>query len=60
MKLRCVECGDESVRGMGWRAYVADDPRDDDAAEIAIYCPRCSEREFGEAAGDPRGGLLDT
>jgi hypothetical protein len=24
-----------------------DDPRDDDPPEVAVFCPRCAEREFG-------------
>ena len=46
MILRCVECRRETASGRRWRAYVADDPRDDDPAETAVFCPSCAEREF--------------
>jgi hypothetical protein len=42
-RLACVECwrlpcGDAT----GWRAYLTGDD------QVAIYCPDCAEREFGE------------
>jgi hypothetical protein len=43
--LRCAECeaawlpADETR----WSAYLTDD----EPPELAFYCPRCSEREFG-------------
>jgi hypothetical protein len=46
--LRCVECDTLAQHGAcGWKAELADDPRDDKAPEIAIYCPDCYVREFG-------------
>jgi hypothetical protein len=46
--LRCVECATVSPPGAGaWKAELADDPRDDEEPELAIYCPRCHLREFG-------------
>jgi len=45
--LRCVECGLKSVSGRHWRAYLADDPRDDNPSEVAVFCPSCADREFG-------------
>jgi hypothetical protein len=33
-------------------AELADDPRDDEQPEVAIYCPRCHLREFG--SGDAK------
>ena len=41
--LICAECGAESPPdSAGWRAYLdADDT-------VAVFCPRCAEREFGE------------
>jgi hypothetical protein len=45
--LVCVECGALSDDGRGWRAEIADDPRDDEPAEVALYCPACARREFG-------------
>ena len=47
MILRCVECGLEGVSGRHWRAYLADDPQDDDPSEVAVFCPSCADREFG-------------
>lgn len=47
MIVRCIECGHESSSARHSRAYLADDPRDDDPPELAVYCPICSEREFG-------------
>lgn len=38
----------------GWRALLAKDWRDDDPAEVSIYCPTCAQREFG-----PPGMLRD-
>lgn len=54
--LRCVESWRESSRGRRWRAYLADDPRDDDPSEVAVYCPSCAEREFGGYLGRYLGG----
>jgi hypothetical protein len=45
---RGVECGaawlpaDEER----WRAYLGGDDLDE-PADVALYCPRCGEREFG-------------
>jgi hypothetical protein len=51
----CAECAVEApADARGWRAYVADDPRDDEPPDVATYCPECAEREFGHAS--PRGG----
>jgi hypothetical protein len=49
--LRCVECRRESSVGFRWRAYLADDPRDDDPSQVAVFCPSCAEREFGDFGG---------
>jgi hypothetical protein len=46
--LRCVECGTVAPPGAhAWKAELADDPRDDEEPELAIYCPWCHLREFG-------------
>ena len=46
--LRCVECGRTTpADARGWRAFRADDPRDDAEPELAFFCPACAEREFG-------------
>ena len=47
--LRCVECGAiADVEARGWRAFIAHNPDEDELPEIAVYCPDCAEREFGE------------
>ena len=51
MILRCIECRRETSVGCRWRAYLADDPRDDDPPEVAVFCPSCAEREFGGLRG---------
>ena len=44
--LRCVECGREQPAGeRGWNAYLT--TGEDKPAEAVVYCPGCSEREFG-------------
>jgi hypothetical protein len=40
--LRCVECHRESREDERFRAYLTFDN------EIAVYCPECAEREFGQ------------
>ena len=43
-RLQCVECGRVSRAGeRGWTAHLTDDD------EIAVFCPGCDEREFGDA-----------
>jgi hypothetical protein len=43
-----VECGALSdEQAWGWRAYRMDD-LDLRAAAVALYCPSCAEREFGQ------------
>jgi hypothetical protein len=45
--LVCQECRDFSdERATGWRGYRIDDS-DENGPELAFYCPRCAEREFG-------------
>jgi hypothetical protein len=47
-QLVCIECAAAAEgRASGWRALIADDPRDDESAEVAVYCPACAEGEFG-------------
>lgn len=51
----CQECRREADPDAdGWRAFIADDPRTDEAAAVAVYCPGCAAREFGPA-GERRG-----
>jgi Zn ribbon nucleic-acid-binding protein len=45
--LECVECGRVSREGeRGWRAHLT--AEDDGGEDVAAYCPKCDEREFGE------------
>jgi hypothetical protein len=42
-RLECVECGRVSRENeRGWTARLTVDD------EVAVYCPECDEREFGE------------
>lgn len=47
MILRCIECGHQSATGHRWRAYLTNDPNEDEPSEVAVFCPSCAEREFG-------------
>lgn len=38
----------ESKRGLNWEARIAYDPEEDDPAEVVLFCPACSVREFGQ------------
>jgi hypothetical protein len=50
--LNCEECatppatGEEALR---WRAYLIA-VVDDGDEEVAVYCPECADREFGDSA----------
>lgn len=45
---RCQECGDAAPPdALRWRAEIADDPEEAEAAVVALYCPACWGREFG-------------
>lgn len=49
MQLRCEDCGrlaDEDARG--WRGYLGIEDLGDEEF-VLIFCPACSEREFGPA-----------
>jgi hypothetical protein len=46
--MRCAECDRVAPLGAsGWKAEIGDDPRDNDPAEVVLFCPECWEREFG-------------
>jgi hypothetical protein len=55
MRLVCTECGRTSEDGEGWRAELAVKWRDEDELdeegldEVAVFCPRCWSREFGDS-----------
>ena len=50
--LRCVECGDVTQHGIGWRGYLTMEDGDfeswvwDEVDPVAIYYPECAAREF--------------
>ena len=48
MTLICIECGEASKDGEGWKADVdlIDEVEPD---EIAVFCPDCWSREFSDA-----------
>ena len=48
--LVCVECERLDELGHAWRAVIADDPDDDEPAEVAIYCQGCWDREFAASS----------
>jgi len=45
--LVCDECGGAYRGERGWRAYLTREPR-----EVAVFCPACAAREFGEIDTD--------
>jgi hypothetical protein len=40
--LECLECGERSDEGRGWKAFV------DEELDLLVYCAACADREFGE------------
>ncbi len=53
MTLVCIECGETSHDGAGWKAELAPDLLDEvEPDEVAVYCPECWSREFSDAASD--------
>ena len=42
--LVCVECGNVTAHGIGWRGYLTAD--DEEPVEVVILCPECAAREF--------------
>lgn len=45
-RLQCVECDRVSRENeRGWTAYLTTD--EDEPASAIVYCPECTEREFG-------------
>ena len=61
--LNCEECATQAAtreEALRWRAYliaVVDGNGGDDGEEVAVYCPECADREFGDSRRlDQRGG----
>jgi len=47
--LICIECGEKSENGEGWKGELAVDLLDEEEPdEVAVYCPECWSREFGD------------
>jgi hypothetical protein len=52
--LNCEECATQPAtveEALRWRAYlvaVVEDEGDEEVAEVAVYCPECADREFGD------------
>ena len=47
--MRCAECEAVAPAALdGWKVVRFDDPELDDAPQIAVYCPACAKREFGD------------
>ena len=50
MTLTCIECGETSEDGEGWKAEVAVDLLDEEEPdEVAVFCPGCWTHEFSDA-----------
>ena len=51
MALICIECGEMSKDGEGWKGELAVDLLDEEEPdEVAVYYPECWSREFSEGA----------
>jgi hypothetical protein len=47
-QLTCVECGaDSGWFARGWLAIRCEDPKKEEAPELAFYCPVCACIELG-------------
>ena len=52
--LNCEECATQPAtveEALRWRAYlvaVVENEGDEEVAEVAVYCPECADREFGD------------
>ena len=45
--LACIECGARTPSfELGWSAIRVEDPDEQDAPEMVIYCANCLAREF--------------
>ncbi len=55
MTLVCIECGETSEDGEGWKAELVAKLIDSDEFEVqgphevAVFCPRCWSREFSDS-----------
>jgi hypothetical protein len=49
--LNCEECATHPAtveEAFRWRAYLDAVVEDEGAEEVAVYCPECADRKFGE------------
>jgi hypothetical protein len=48
--LICIECGETSEDGEGWKGELAVDLLEEqEPDEVAVFCPSCWSREFSDA-----------
>jgi hypothetical protein len=48
--LVCTECDATSTNGVGWRGVLTvGDEEAEEIEEVAVYCPVCAAREFGQS-----------
>ena len=48
--LNCEECATQPAtveEALRWRAYLTS-VVEDEGEEVAVYCPECADREFGD------------
>ena len=53
--MQCDECGREAdVEAHGWKAFVTRYAavEETEHPQLALYCPECAEREFGDAGAE--------
>ena len=49
--LNCEECATQPAtveEALRWRAYLIAVVEDEGGEEVAVYCPECADREFGD------------
>ena len=55
--LNCEACATEPAtveEALRWRAYLTAVVEDEGDEEVAVYCPECADREFGDRHAVPR------
>jgi hypothetical protein len=48
-EVRCAECGVIAATAPGWKAYLSGG-FEVEPVEVVVFCPACTEREFGKQA----------
>jgi hypothetical protein len=49
--LNCEACAIQPAtveEALRWRAYLISVVKDEGGKEVAVYCPECADREFGD------------